>query len=91
GESTPRQETSHFTGTADAFNPPISRSPHPSIYQFLQHGTICFFAMYSPDKMMNGKPSLHPPISAPSSCFPGRYSPTYRSPDPMRRCMPNPS
>ncbi|XP_067012411.1 inhibitory POU protein [Anabrus simplex] len=47
--------------------------------------------MYSPDKMMNGKPSLHPPISAPSSCFPGRYSPTYRSPDPMRRCMPNPS
>ncbi|XP_046998239.1 inhibitory POU protein-like [Schistocerca americana] len=54
--------------------------------------------MYSPDKMMNGKPAaaagaLHPPpISAPSSCFPGgRYSPTYRSPDPMRRCMPNPS
>lgn len=46
--------------------------------------------MYSPDKMMNGKP-LHPPISAPSGCFPGRYSPTYRSPDPMRRCMPNPS
>ncbi|EEB16517.1 hypothetical protein Phum_PHUM425130 [Pediculus humanus corporis] len=46
--------------------------------------------MYSPDKMMNGKP-IHPPITASGGCFSGRYSPTYRSPDPMRRCMPNPS
>ncbi|KAG8323226.1 POU domain, class 4, transcription factor 2 [Homalodisca vitripennis] len=45
--------------------------------------------MYTPDKMMTGKSPL--PISAPGPCFPGRYSPTYRSPDPMRRCMPNPS
>lgn len=52
---------------------------------------LCPVNMYSPDKMMNGKPTLHPPISAPSTCFPGRYSPTYRSPDPMRRCMANPS
>ncbi|XP_028897963.1 inhibitory POU protein isoform X5 [Zeugodacus cucurbitae] len=29
-------------------------------------------------------------MSAPT-CFPGRYSPTYRGPDQMRRCMPNPS
>lgn len=45
--------------------------------------------MYTPDKMSMEKSSL--PISAPGPCFPGRYSPTYRSPDPMRRCMPNPS
>lgn len=45
--------------------------------------------MYTPDKMMSEKSPL--PISAaPGPCFPGRYSPTYRSPDPMRRCMPNP-
>lgn len=44
--------------------------------------------MYTPDKMMSDKSPL--PISAPGPCFPGRYSPTYRSPDPMRRCMPNP-
>lgn len=25
------------------------------------------------------------------SCFPGRYSPTYRGPEQMRRCMANPS
>ncbi|XP_073835019.1 abnormal chemosensory protein 6 isoform X1 [Musca autumnalis] len=29
-------------------------------------------------------------MSAPS-CFPGRYSPSYRSSEQMRRCMPNPS
>ncbi|OXA38143.1 Inhibitory POU protein [Folsomia candida] len=40
-------------------------------------------AMYSSDKVMNGKPLG----SAPGSCFPGRYSPTYRGPDPMRRCV----
>lgn len=44
--------------------------------------------MYTPDKMMSDKSPL--PISAPGPCFPGRYSPTYRNPDPMRRCMPNP-
>ncbi|ODN03235.1 Inhibitory POU protein [Orchesella cincta] len=43
-------------------------------------------AMYSTDKVMNGKP-LGSTISAPGSCFPGRYSPTYRGPDPMRRCV----
>ncbi|XP_011561937.3 inhibitory POU protein isoform X2 [Plutella xylostella] len=41
--------------------------------------------MYSPDKMKSGGGLMGPP-----GCFPGRYSPTYRSPDP-RRCMPNPS
>ncbi|XP_014261854.1 inhibitory POU protein isoform X1 [Cimex lectularius] len=46
--------------------------------------------MYSTDKMMQGKSPL--PISAPGPCFPGRYSPTYRTPpDPMRRCMTNPT
>lgn len=46
--------------------------------------------MYSTDKMMQGKSPL--PISGPGPCFPGRYSPTYRTPpDPMRRCMTNPS
>ena len=48
--------------------------------------------MYNPEKMMNGKPpTLHPTsLTGPSSCFTGgRYSPTYRSPDPMRRCMTN--
>lgn len=38
---------------------------------------------------------LHGSLSAAAAtggCFPGRYSPTYRSPEPMpRRCMPNPS
>uniref|UniRef100_A0A2H1VIR9 SFRICE_035571 n=1 Tax=Spodoptera frugiperda TaxID=7108 RepID=A0A2H1VIR9_SPOFR len=29
-------------------------------------------------------------LMAPPGCFPGRYSPTYRSSDP-RRCVPNPS
>jgi len=43
-------------------------------------------AMYSSDKVMNGKP-LGSSISSPGSCFPGRYSPTYRGPDPMRRCV----
>ncbi|XP_058468073.1 inhibitory POU protein isoform X3 [Malaya genurostris] len=39
-------------------------------------------AMYpSADKMKMGT----------TSCFPGRYSPTYRGPDQMRRCMTNPS
>ncbi|XP_055843820.1 inhibitory POU protein isoform X6 [Episyrphus balteatus] len=39
-------------------------------------------SMYStPDKMKMGTPS----------CFPGRYSPSYRGPDQMRRCMTNPS
>ncbi|XP_037902577.1 inhibitory POU protein isoform X4 [Hermetia illucens] len=39
-------------------------------------------SMYtSPDKMKMG----------PSGCFPGRYSPSYRGPDQMRRCMTNPS
>lgn len=42
-------------------------------------------AMYSPDKMKSGGGLMGPP-----GCFPGRYSPTYRSPDP-RRCVPNPS
>ncbi|XP_034255485.1 inhibitory POU protein isoform X4 [Thrips palmi] len=50
-------------------------------------------AMYSPDKMMNGKGHgpLHPTSIAPTPCFPGRYSPTYRGQDPMRRCVANPS
>ncbi|XP_050301432.1 inhibitory POU protein [Anthonomus grandis grandis] len=50
--------------------------------------------MYSPDKMMGvkGPTGLHGPITSSGACFAGRYSPTYRSPDPMsRRCMPNPS
>lgn len=50
--------------------------------------------MYSPDKMMSSKgpTGLHGPITSSGACFPGRYSPTYRSPEPMaRRCMPNPS
>lgn len=38
-------------------------------------------SMYPSDKMK---------MSAPG-CFPGRYSPTYRGPDQMRRCMTNPS
>ncbi|XP_055616200.1 inhibitory POU protein isoform X4 [Toxorhynchites rutilus septentrionalis] len=39
-------------------------------------------SMYpSADKMKMSTPS----------CFPGRYSPTYRGPDQMRRCMTNPS
>uniref|UniRef100_T1JCE7 POU domain protein n=1 Tax=Strigamia maritima TaxID=126957 RepID=T1JCE7_STRMM len=43
-------------------------------------------------KMMNGKSPLHPSLGSvtASSCFGGRYSPTYRPPDSMRRCMPNP-
>ncbi|XP_073957304.1 abnormal chemosensory protein 6 isoform X1 [Choristoneura fumiferana] len=41
--------------------------------------------MYSPEKMKTGGGLMGPP-----GCFPGRYSPTYRSPDP-RRCVPNPS
>lgn len=50
--------------------------------------------MYSPDKMMGSKgpTGLHGPITSTGACFAGRYSPTYRSPEPMaRRCMPNPS
>ncbi|VEN40257.1 unnamed protein product [Callosobruchus maculatus] len=50
--------------------------------------------MYSPDKMMGSKgpTGLHGPITSTAACFAGRYSPTYRSPEPMaRRCMPNPS
>lgn len=39
-------------------------------------------SMYpSPDKMKMSS----------SGCFPGRYSPSYRGPDQMRRCMGNPS
>ncbi|KAF2899373.1 hypothetical protein ILUMI_06816 [Ignelater luminosus] len=39
-----------------------------------------------------GPTGLHGPITSTGACFPGRYSPTYRSPEPMgRRCMPNPS
>lgn len=39
-------------------------------------------SMYpTPDKMKMGTPG----------CFPGRYSPSYRGPDQMRRCMTNPS
>ncbi|GJQ71160.1 acj6 [Trypoxylus dichotomus] len=39
-----------------------------------------------------GPTGLHGPITSSGACFPGRYSPTYRSPEPMaRRCMPNPS
>ncbi|XP_031625212.1 inhibitory POU protein isoform X9 [Contarinia nasturtii] len=39
-------------------------------------------SMYpSPDKMKMST----------SGCFPGRYSPSYRAPDQMRRCMGNPS
>lgn len=50
--------------------------------------------MYSPEKMMGSKgpTGLHGPITSTGACFAGRYSPTYRSPEPMaRRCMPNPS
>lgn len=50
--------------------------------------------MYAPDKMMGSKgpTALHGPITSTGPCFPGRYSPTYRSPESMgRRCMPNPS
>ncbi|CAH4038624.1 unnamed protein product [Pieris brassicae] len=42
-------------------------------------------AMYSPEKMKSGGGLMAPP-----GCFPGRYSPTYRTSDP-RRCVPNPS
>lgn len=39
-----------------------------------------------------GPTGLHGPITSTGACFAGRYSPTYRSPEPMaRRCMPNPS
>lgn len=39
-----------------------------------------------------GPTGLHGPITSSGACFAGRYSPTYRSPEPMaRRCMPNPS
>ncbi|XP_070490601.1 inhibitory POU protein isoform X9 [Chironomus tepperi] len=38
-------------------------------------------SMYPSDKMKMAAPG----------CFPGRYSPTYRGPDQMRRCMTNPS
>ena len=46
--------------------------------------------MYSPDKMMGSKP-LGGPIGGANGPggFTGRDSPTYRSPDPMRRCMSN--
>lgn len=50
---------------------------------------MTFSMMYSPDKMMTGKSPL--PMSTPGSCFPSRYSPTYRTPsDSMRRCITNP-
>ncbi|XP_026683185.1 inhibitory POU protein-like [Diaphorina citri] len=50
---------------------------------------MTFSMMYSPDKMMSGKSPL--PMSTPGSCFPSRYSPTYRTPtDSMRRCITNP-
>ncbi|KAL1456637.1 hypothetical protein WDU94_001352 [Cyamophila willieti] len=50
---------------------------------------MTFSMMYSPDKMMTGKSPL--PISTPGSCFPTRYSPTYRTPsDSMRKCFTNP-
>ncbi|XP_053643151.1 inhibitory POU protein [Cherax quadricarinatus] len=45
--------------------------------------------MYSPDKMMSSKPLGAPISSNGPAGFTGRYSPTYRSPDPMRRCMSN--
>ncbi|XP_064120067.1 inhibitory POU protein-like isoform X2 [Macrobrachium nipponense] len=45
--------------------------------------------MYSPDKMMSSKPLGAPISSNGPAAFTGRYSPTYRSPDPMRRCMSN--
>lgn len=45
-------------------------------------GGCMTMSMYpSPDKMKMGTPG----------CFPGRYSPSYRGPDQMRRCMGNPS
>lgn len=44
--------------------------------------------MYNPEKMVTSKGPL--PISGPSGpCFPSRYSPTYRTAESMRRCMPN--
>ncbi|XP_065222176.1 inhibitory POU protein isoform X2 [Planococcus citri] len=44
--------------------------------------------MYNPEKMMSSKGPL--PISGPGGpCFPSRYSPTYRTADSVRRCMPN--
>ncbi|XP_069181688.1 inhibitory POU protein isoform X3 [Procambarus clarkii] len=45
--------------------------------------------MYSPDKMMSSKPLGGPISTNGGGGFTGRYSPTYRSPDPMRRCMSN--
>ncbi|KAK8391618.1 hypothetical protein O3P69_017270 [Scylla paramamosain] len=45
--------------------------------------------MYSPDKMISSKPLGAPISSNGPAAFTGRYSPTYRSPDPMRRCMNN--
>lgn len=45
-------------------------------------GCMTAMSMYpSAEKMKMSTPS----------CFPGRYSPTYRGPDQMRRCMTNPS
>ncbi len=45
-------------------------------------GGCMTMSMYpSADKMKMGT----------TGCFPGRYSPTYRGPDQMRRCMTNPS
>lgn len=43
-------------------------------------GCMTAMSMYPPDKMKMAAPG----------CFPGRYSPTYRGPDQMRR-MTNPS
>lgn len=44
--------------------------------------------MYNPEKMVTSKGPL--PISGPGGpCFPSRYSPTYRTAESMRRCMPN--
>lgn len=39
--------------------------------------------------MMSSKPLGAPISSNGPAAFTGRYSPTYRSPDPMRRCMSN--
>lgn len=47
------------------------------------------------DEFADGCMTMYPSadklkMSTPT-CFPGRYSPTYRGPDQMRRCMTNPS
>lgn len=75
-----------FTPEYDKFAKIFDRQYHsPSKVLKLEDDPWGSCAMYSPEKMKSGGGLMAPP-----GCFPGRYSPTYRSSDP-RRCVPNPS